>query len=100
MSRSVDLHFAVAEVPYDYHFAIGAGYLQLSKHTLNDGDYYHTGTFFDPRGIVDVYRQEDHTRISVCVGGYGYHRSWNKAYGDRTLARLCRAFLTDIVGLP
>lgn len=100
MSRTVDQYFTVAEEPFDYHYAIGAGYLRLHKHMLDDGDYWHDGTFFDPRGIVDVYRQEDHTRISVCVGGYGYHRSWKKTYGDRTLARLCRAFLTDIVGPP
>jgi hypothetical protein len=97
--RVTDQHFAVSETPDQYSFHVGNGMLRMYSH--NDGrDVYWDGEFIDGRGIVSILRQADYLRLDFATGGRCYTRHWDKYYGDRTVRRLCRAFITDILSTP
>ncbi len=92
---SVDMQFSVVEQPSEWSWSVGRGHLRMFAHDVG-GAVYHTGEFVDPRGIATVYRQDGLTRIDFVHGGRCHSRSWQKAFGDRTIARLSRAFITDL----
>ena len=91
-----DNQFSVAEQPSDWSWSLGDGRLRMYVHTSKAEKYY-TGEFVDPRGIATVYRENGITRIDFAHQGRCYSRSWQRAYGDRTIARLCRAFITELL---
>lgn len=92
---TVDQHFTVSEEHAEYSYSVGNGFLRMREHG-QPGDTHWIGEFFDPRGIVSVYRQDGLTRIDFVSGGQMVSRSWKRSFGDRTIARLCRAFITDL----
>lgn len=73
------------------------GYLMLHRHGGPEHGYYWTGAFMHPRGIVQVYRQHDYTRLSFADGLRVCHRSWERYWGDRTISRLAREFIQDLL---
>ena len=93
----LDQYYQTKTEFYESDFAVGNGYCLLFVHSNGD-ETYHTGEVYDPRGIVTVYRQFDHTNLRLVHEGRHYSRSWSCYYGKRTILRLARAFLTDIVG--
>lgn len=99
-ARKADQHFAVAEAPYDYTFSPGAGLLRLHKHRSDLGGGWWDGDFVDYRGIVSIQREATYLRLDAVANGRCHVRTWQRYYGDRTVARLCRAFLSDLHGTP
>jgi hypothetical protein len=93
---TVDMQFTVKEEASEWSWAVGRGNLRMFEHG-NDPNLYWTGEFVDPRGIATIYRQEGVTRIDFVRAGRCHSRSWKKAFGDRTIARLARAFITDLL---
>lgn len=97
MTRRLDQTFTVKGECSDWSWTVGGGALRLSKHEGSRGEPWWTGDFLDPRGIVTVYRQSDVVRLDYVVGGRCHSRSWHRYFGERTIARLARAFITDIL---
>lgn len=93
---TVDMQFTVKEEASEWSWSIGRGNLRMFTHEAPAAVYY-TGEFIDPRGIATVYRQEGLTRLDFVHAGRRHSRSWQKSFGDRTIARLCRAFITDLL---
>jgi hypothetical protein len=87
----------VAEPASDWSWSVGAGSLTLTKHGSASPGWYWTGEFLHPSGFVRVYRQKDLTRIDFITDGRGYSRSWQKDWGDRTINRLAREFVAEIL---
>ncbi len=85
---------------YGYTFSPGEGMLRLAQHVTSRGDFWWTGDFVDYRGIVSIMREATYTRLDAVAGNRCHIRSWRKNYGDRTVAKLCRAFLTELHGPP
>jgi hypothetical protein len=99
-ARKVEQRFTVEEEPYGYEFSPGAGMLRLMTHKSDrHGDWW-SGDFVDYRGIVSIQMEQKFTRLDAVANGRCHTRSWRRAYGDRTVAKLCRAFLTDLLGAP
>lgn len=96
LPKRVDAHFTVDEPAFDDSWLARAGSLRIHRHGAA-GAYYWTGDFTDPRGLVSVYRQHDHTRLDFIHDGRCYARTWQRYFGDRTISRLARAFVTDIL---
>lgn len=92
----VDHHFSVKAPAEGYSYALGDGHLLLSKLETSSGPYWR-GEFLDGRGIVAIYRQSDWTSLSFAHEGRAHNRSWRRYFGDRTIARLSRAFITDVL---
>lgn len=97
---SVDQHFAVSEAPFDDAVSISKGFLRLHRHGDPSIGHYWTGDFVDQRGFVSIYRDSNVTRLDAVSGGRMHMRTWQRYYGDRTIARLARAFLTDLAEQP
>lgn len=97
MSKNIDQHYRVSELHGDDSFHPGAGLLRLSQHNISSGTYW-SGDFVDRRGIVTIQMESTFTRLDAVVGGRCHMRTWRRAFGERTLHRLCRAFLTDLAG--
>ena len=100
-ARKVDQHFAVANSHYDYDFSPGAGIMRLTSHDfrsggIRSGDQWWSGDYVDYRGIVSIQMDDRFTRLDAVVNGRCHTRSWRRGFGDRTVTRLCRAFLTDL----
>lgn len=95
----VDQYVTTQDEYTDDMFSPDGGFLRLSKH-CTDGAHWWTGDFLDYRGIVSVYRQAGLTQISTAAGHRLHTRTWRKHYGDRTVAQLCRAFLTELHDHP
>lgn len=70
-------------------------YLMLNKH----GNWW-SGWYYHPRGIVAVYREGGYTRLSLSDGCRVCHRSWARYWGDRTISRLAREFIRDLIDRP
>lgn len=83
---------------FDDSISIGAGFLRIHKHGDLDVGHYWMGDYVDQRGFVSVYRQEGLTRLDLVARGRMHMRTWQKSYGDRTISRLARAFLTEHFG--
>lgn len=92
-------HVTVQEPHTDSTAHIGDGFLRLHRHGGTSGvGFYWMGEFVDRRGFVSVYRQDGLTRLDIVHGGRLHIRTWRKYFGDRTIARLARAFLTELAG--
>lgn len=98
-ARKVDQHYADGGEAYNYAFSPGAGLLRLTQHNAHFGTWW-SGNFVDYRGIITVQMEQEYTRLDTVAGGECRVRTWQRAFGDRTVARLCRAFLTDLHGAP
>lgn len=96
-ARKPDQHFTVKAVHHDHRFSVRDGFLALSKHEGIRGETWWTGDFLDPRGVVRVYRQKDFVRIDVVLNGTAHCRTWKRFWGDRTISRLARAFVTETI---
>jgi hypothetical protein len=99
-ARKVEQHFAPEEAGYDYDFSPAAGMLRLTARSGQDGVQWWDGDFVDYRGIVTISVEDRYTRLDTVAGGRCHVRTWTRGFGDRTVARLCRAFLTDLHGAP
>lgn len=75
------------------------GFLRMHSYGTSLSGQYDLGDFMDPRGIVSVYRQcdPDFLRLDFMHGGRFYSRQWEEYFGDRTIPRLARQFITDIL---
>jgi hypothetical protein len=89
----------VVDEHQDYDFCPEAGMLRLSTHNNEVGCWWQ-GDFVDFRGIVTIQMEDTYTRLDTVAGGRCHVRTWQRGYGDRTVAQLCRAFLTDLHGAP
>lgn len=92
-----DQHYRVSTPHFDDNTSTRDGWLRMSQHGKPDA-LYSMGEFVDRRGFVSVYRQHDLTRLDAIAGGRMHIRTWQRYFGDRTISRLCRAFLTDLLG--
>lgn len=90
----------VSETPDEYVFSPDAGRLRLTTHTWRAGEKWWAGDFVDYRGIVSILRQSDLLRLDTVAGNRCHVRTYRSYYGDRTVAQLCRRFLTDLFGTP
>lgn len=96
LPKGVDAHFTVVEPAFDDSWLVRAGSLRIHRHGAA-GAYYWKGDFTDPPGLGSLYRQHDHTRLDFIHDGRCYARAWQRYFGDRTISRLTRAFVTDII---
>lgn len=94
--RLIDQHFSVKAPAHEYSFSVKRGYLRLNRRENTRGQDWWSGEFLDPRGTVTIYRQSDYTRLDFIVDGTAHCRCWQKFWGDRTICRLARAFITDL----
>ena len=92
----LDLHFTVKDEASEYRWSVARGMLRLFEQRTSRDDIYWLGEFLDPRGIVTIMREASHTRLDMVHDGYAYSRTWRKFFGDRTVAKLARAFITDV----
>lgn len=99
-ARKVDQRFKVNVEPYGYSFSPDAGMLRLCSHETSRGEKWWSGDFVDYRGIVSVMRERRFLRLDAVANNRCHTRSWRGYYGDRTVARLARAFLSDLLGEP
>lgn len=88
--------FTVKTDHFDDSLANRKGFVRMLQHGTGE-DAYQTGEFCDPRGIVSIYRQSDLTRLDFCYAGRLFMRTWERHFGDRTLSRLARAFVSDVL---
>jgi hypothetical protein len=78
-------------------FAMSRGYLsmQSGKDGFRRGQYHH------PEGIVQVYEsitfRGERTSLYLTRNGLAVSRNWQTAWGDRTISRLAREFIEDII---
>jgi hypothetical protein len=94
---SVRTDYRVAAPAQEWTYAVGKGHLAIHLHGDAKNGFYSTGVFLDPRGIVRVYRQIDHTNLTYIADGRSHDRSWNRYWSDRTINRLARALITDVL---
>ena len=72
------------------------GFLRMLRSGEGDSAYW-TGDYVHPLGIVSVYRDYRFTRLDFAAHDRLYMRSWRTHFADRTLHRLSRDFVTDIL---
>lgn len=97
-AMKVGQRFTVKDPHVDYAFSSGSGMLRLSEHTTSSGGCWWNGDFVDYRGIVSIQMEDTYTRLDAVAGNRCHVRTWGRAFADNTLAKLCRAFLTDLHG--
>lgn len=95
-AENLNLNFAVKERTSGHRWSVARGMLRLHEHRTSRGELYWLGEFLDPRGIVTVMREARYTRLDYVHDGFAYSRSWRKVFGDRTVCKLARAFITDV----
>lgn len=73
-------------------------YLTITCHQ-EDGDNYAEGAVFTPLATVSVYVHYDDktTLLRMMYCGHCFYRSWDKAYGNRTLVTLARVFAEEVI---
>lgn len=98
MSRSVLQSVRVQAPHEDDSFDPGDGILRLYTKESRLGPYS-DGDFVDKRGIVSIQMENTYLRLDTVFGGRCHVRTWHRAFGNRTVAQLCRAFLTDLHGI-
>jgi hypothetical protein len=99
-ARKVEQHSTVNEPHEDYDFSPDAGMLRLATHHSSRGIAWWSGDFVDYRGLVTIQMEDTYLRLDAVADGKCHVRTWRRGFGDRTVARLCRAFLTDLFGAP
>lgn len=84
----------------DTSYAERRGFLRLQTH-FTDYGVYEDGDFVHPEGIVSVMieRGGKHpfTRLDFSHGGRLHIRQFFYAFGKRTIPRLARQFVTDVL---
>lgn len=95
----VQQDFAVQDPHNDYAFSPDAGMLRLSQHETAHGTWW-SGDFVDYRGLVSIQMEDAYTRLDAVADGRCHVRTWKRSFPDRTVSRLCRAFLSDLHGAP
>ena len=61
---------------------------------------YREGTYRHPVGLVEVYEQVGSTPMTSLRfrhRGRDWVRRWSRTWGDKTIARLSREFIEDII---
>lgn len=78
-------------------YAVGRSYLAMYPDGCGG-----SGVFTSPRGYARVFKsitpRHQSSFIVFIHAGRSYSRSWNAAWGDKTLARLAREFIAEVVG--
>jgi hypothetical protein len=93
----VDLNFSVKTPHFDDGFTLDQGGM-LRMFSAGDPHLpYWLGDFIDARGTVTVYRQHDLVRLDFAVGRRVHTRTWRAYFGDRTIAKLARALISDVL---
>jgi hypothetical protein len=96
----VEQHYTVDAPHFDDGFTISKrGMLRIFSAGAPDMRYW-LGDFIDERGTVTVYRQNNLVRLDFAVGRRLHTRTWQSYFGDRTIARLARAFISDVLSTP
>lgn len=72
----------------DSSWRVGRGYLTMYE----DG----TGFFSGSLGMVRVYRDRKSTHLVTPHCGLMHSRYWRRRWGDKTISRLAKEFLTDV----
>jgi hypothetical protein len=80
----------------DWSYAERRGFLRMHSHGNENIGFYQMGEFMHPNGIVTVYCQEDFTRLDFMHGDRLHTRQWERRWGDRTIPKLARQFVSDI----
>jgi hypothetical protein len=92
-------NFRIAGDRHEYSFSPGAGLLRLHVVSNSAGNWW-TGDFVDYRGIVSIQMEATFLRLDTVAQGRCHVRTYGRRFGERTVAKLCRAFLTDLHGAP
>lgn len=83
----------------DDSWLVGRPY--LSTRSWQYDDTQRSSTYRHPLGIVEVDEYVGGTKPIVCMrfnaDGCQYSRRWEAKWGDKTLARLARQFIEDIM---
>lgn len=98
-AKKVGQRFTVNDPRHDFAFSPGAGMLRMTQHSTSSGCWW-SGDFVDYRGIVTIQMEDTYTRLDAVAGNRCHVRTWERAFPDNTMAKLCRAFLTDLHGAP
>lgn len=70
--------------------------------TKNESSIQQIGLYRGPLGMVEVWtfqvlpRPNQWTTLETIHDGRTYRRRWRRAWGRKTLTRLCREFLEDL----
>ena len=81
----------------DYEWSFGRPYLSLgqwTEHGSRESHYHH------PMGLVEVSEWPGRnfiTAMRFIHGGFSHNRRWETSWGDKTLARLAREFIEDVI---
>lgn len=83
----------------EHDYALGRTYLSMGARQEGRG---RRGTFWSGHGLVDVFTSDDPrwtvTHLVFVRDGRIHSRRWNAAWGDKTIARLARELVEDVVG--
>lgn len=79
-----------------WSFAERRGFLRLNSFGSGEARY-EMGEFMHPKGIVTVYRQEDYTSLQFVHGERIFCRQWDAYWGSRTINKLARQFVADVL---
>jgi hypothetical protein len=69
---------------------------RIATQTTKDGESWEVGTVLTPNGIVDVYAQDDYTRLDFVHAGRLHIRTYRKRYGKRGIVTLAGRMARDI----
>lgn len=90
----------VRMIDYDqYDWAVSRGYLSMGN-WQGEQKSYRQGVFRHPIGLVEVYEQIgscSYVSLRFRHAGRDHCRSWKTSWGDKTIARLAREFVGDVV---
>ena len=69
------------------------GRLEMTEH----GRGYSTGVFINRLGVVRVCQFTTVTALYLVRGGIEYQRCWDRRWGRKTISRLAREYLEDML---
>jgi hypothetical protein len=78
---------------------VGRSYLSMGSWEGQNASYRH-GLYRHPLGLVEVYEclgRHGTTSMRFIYGGTEFVRRWSTTWGDKTLARLARELVEDVV---
>lgn len=80
------------------NWALSRSYLSTGPWEEGNGSYRQS-VFRHPRGLVEIYEQNgrEMTNMRLRHGAREYWRHWDKLWGEKTVARLAREFIEDVV---
>lgn len=78
-------------------YSFRRGYLTMQR----AGECFRRGQYHHPEGIVEVFEslsvRGERTSLYLTRNGLSISRTWQAAWGDKTIARLAREFMEDII---